>query len=250
MNLLTVKRSFSLTAAVISAGVVGGASAQHSDIEFEFHDGMIEILGSHSHDESEALVEDDHDDHDHDHGLIFESDFGDLGGGPYSTDDPGFGSETEEGLGIDPLAIIGFNAVGPLMYHDGTSFSATTATVTVTSTTGTAVGINSGTNSGSGLIGQADSIGDFHAHIDYSINEDALSGAYGIALSLSAFDENQNPNPVIEDSETFYIVFNLGLDNATFESAVEGFEAVIPEPTSAALLAGLGGLALIRRRKP
>jgi surface-anchored protein len=62
-----------------------------------------------------------------------------------------------------------------------------------------------------------------HSHFNWGFTE---LGTYDVELSVSG-----TVNGVLETS-----------DSATFQF-------VVPEPTSAALLAGLGGLALIRRRK-
>ncbi len=50
--------------------------------------------------------------------------------------------------------------------------------------------------------------------------------------------------PEVAPSDSFYIVFNFGLEEAIFEGAVEAFAARVPEPTSLVLVAtvvlGLG----------
>jgi hypothetical protein len=214
----------SLWTVVIALSAANPGWAQHGDVEFGY--------------ESRAIVLEN--------GLVYEADFGDLAGGPDATDEPGFGSEFDEGLGINADEIIGYNVTRPLVFHDGTDFAGTTALLTVENVGGSDVIVSSVTSSGRGLIGQADGTGDYHAHIDYTISSGAAVGAYGLYLTLSSLDSNQQPTG-IADSTELLIVFNRGLDTATFESTVSVFGATIPEPAGI-LLAGLVGLAFALRR--
>ena len=54
----------------------------------------------------------------------------------------------------------------------------------------------------------------------------------------------------IDDSDPFFILLPFGVDedSAEFANAVTAANALVPEPTSALLLAGLGGLAILGRR--
>lgn len=250
------------TSALLLVGATN-AFAQHIDIDFEFHDGHIDILGSHTHDETEEGhgegEEHGHSEEEHEHGalLLFESDFGDAEGGPFKTDAPGYSA--------DPGALIsgkfiGYNAVAPVLYHDGTGIAPTPGVAVITiedGLGGTDVDITGSSFGGSGIIGESVD-GSFHAHVDYEINSDAPLGAYLIELTLSAYDlDGSNPftdplilDPGIEDSQSFYILFNNGLSEIQFEEAHEAFEALVPEPGSAlALIAGMGLIASRRRRR-
>ena len=64
-------------------------------------------------------------------------------------------------------------------------------------------------------------------------------GAYGLWLQLTS--------PSYASSNEFIILLNYGLDVAAFEAGVEAADALIPEPTSALLLA-LCALFGLRRR--
>lgn len=222
-------RGFKLTAAMATAALTASncAFAQHSDVEFTYAGDKIAVEFG-------------------DEGRVFEGDFSDLVGGLNATDAPGFGSEIAEGLGVGPDDIIGYNVVGPLVYHDGVAFSPTDAMLTVENGVGDDVIVDSATTSASGLIGQADSAGDFHGHIDFAISEGAATGAYGLLLTLSSFDAGGQPQG-IADSDRFYVVFSRGLEEAVFEDAVGAFAAAVPEPASLVLLM-CGCAAPMRRR--
>lgn len=223
------KQSFRLAAyaaGFLVAMMFAASAMAHSDIFIDYESGEIAVnFGP--------------------EGRVFEGDFGDFGGGPYETDDPGY--NVEPGDSLAPDDIIGFNVLGPLLYHNGTDFAVTSATVTFEDATAVEVPITSATVSGSGWIGQADSSGGLHEHLDMWINNTAPVGAYGVLLSLSSYDSGFQPRLDIADSDSFYIVFNNGLDETAFEDAVGNFATLIPEPASIALLAG-GGLMLALRR--
>ena len=85
--------------------------------------------------------------------------------------------------------------------------------------------------------------GFLHKHIDFTVNQPvAEEGFYlwSLTLEVGAYA-----------TEPVYFVHGLGdHDEALHEAAIDFVQAnLVPEPTSAALLAGLGGLAMIRRRR-
>ena len=218
-------------AATLLVTTAGTARAVHTDIEFSYESGMVAVAFGPE-------------------GYVFEGDFSDFPN-PYSTDDPGYGSEVSEGFGIDPSDVIAFNVVGPLLYHNGTAFAATSETFTFHDALGSDVDVMSSTLSGFGYVGQASGTGDFHEHIDYSITTTAPVGAYGVPITLSALNSSLAPKG-IADSLEFYLVFNRGLDSEEFETAVSDFAVAVPEPGTGLLLfigGALCGLAVWKRKR-
>lgn len=203
--------------------------AQHDgDVDFEYEGGKL-------------VFED---------GPVFEGEFPTSGLFARFTSDPGF--ETHEPIG--PGDIISYNVLDNLYYWSGVtqdfaSPGATTITIDNAVGADTIVGAGTGIMIPGGIIGQASGSGDFHAHINFVLSEFADFGAYGLLLQLSTDD------PLIDDSDPFFFVFNYGLNETLFDTAaIPAFEAVlaVPEPSSFVLSAlGVGalGLAAWRRRR-
>lgn len=214
-----------VVAGIVGLGLSGGAMAQHSDVEFSYDSGKIVVeFGS--------------------EGRVFEGDFLDFEGGLLSTSDPGFGSEVDEGLGIVPFDIVSIEALGPLVFHDGTGFGPTSAVLTIDGPVGGPLTVGSGTAGGIRAVGQADAAGDFHGHLDYTISAGATTGAYGVSLRLLTDQAG------IEASDSFFIVLNNGLDEEIFEAAVGDFAIrAVPEPVTWALAGALGLMMLGLRRR-
>ena len=212
---------------VVSGAPVLAEPHGHSDVEFSYSNDMIDIeFGS--------------------EGQVFEGDMPATGPLTGFTNEPGFGSETLEGLGIGPSDLISYNVLGPLVYHDGAGFVPTTATIAGDDQPDAGVVVISADTTGAdglgGLIGQADSIGDFHVDLGWDLSDGASAGAYGVLLNLDTDASD------IANSDPFFIVFNFGLEEGPFEGAVEQFAAVVPEPISLAVV-GVGGLLLLTRRR-
>ncbi len=188
--------------------------------------------------------------------TLIEANFGDLAGGAYVTDDPGFDADTAKGA-FGAGNWLQFQGLATLKFWDGDSWNATVPNgehveikdalenVTTFSTTGV--------SNPFGVIGQLDAGGDLHEHLDFSIKNTSnvlggSVGAYWISLNLL----ETSPESTIAlntPSEVANIVFNRGLNAAAYEAAVAGVSAV---PVPAALwMFGSGMLALlgVNRRK-
>ncbi|WKD51084.1 hypothetical protein [Microbulbifer spongiae] len=201
--------------------------AQHSDVVFDVDNGQIVIeLEDHMHESGEGeapeggvLTSDGE-------VLLFEADFLDFHLGPFATDDPGYASHEESGV-LNPGDFIGFSGVATLLFWDGSAWTTTTADqVTVVDifdaeTVFSSAGVAAGS---SGFVGVADAVGGFHSHIDYEINPDAAMGAYLIEMQLLGFDSTGS-NQIYGTSESYYIAFNFGLDEAAYEASIDAFLA-------------------------
>lgn len=228
---------FNTTLLIASLCLTHAATAQHahSDIEFSYVGGKIDIEFG-------------------DEGNIFEGDFETSGVIEQETDDPGFDSEAEEGLGVNPGDIIDYLILAPLTYHNGTDFAPvpTGASIIIEDNpTGglTVDALTVGPVSGSGAIAEADALGDVHTHIEFILDPLSLDapefGAYGLLMQLTTDAVG------IAASEPFFIVFNFGLEEGegnAFEGAVEAFAASVPEPTSLMLVGFVLASASLRRK--
>lgn len=210
--------SIGLLATSLFAASVSQAQHDHGDIEFTYEDGLIVI-------ESDGGI------------PVFEGEFPESGFNERYTDDPGFASEVDEGLGLNPNDIIAYNILDNLYYWDGTSWSDPgLASITIANSGSVADTIVDGTSGYQGgsasdpfanVIGQATTDGDFHSHLEFYLNEDAPVGAYGLVLNLMTDEAG------IGESGTFGILFNYGLEEEAFEAGVDSFAgqiAGVPEP--------------------
>lgn len=231
----SLSRLLALAAAGISSLLVASvALAQHSDVELGYLNGKIAI---------EFGPE----------GRVFVGTFSTSGGLEQKTSNPGFSTNAAEGLVVNALDVIDYNVLGPLAYHNGTSFAAVPAGASITAVDNPAGALvidaqTVGPVSGPRFIGQASSSGSIHSHIGFLLNPlslDASSyGAYGLRMELTTNE------PGILNSDPFYIVFNFGLEAAQFDVAVGAFAAQVPEPSMFALM-GLGAITIasLRRRR-
>jgi hypothetical protein len=171
-------------------------------------------------------------------GKVFEGDFGDVAGGPYKTDDPGYDSEPGT---FANHTIVNYMALGALKFWNGSSWSAawvpSGVQVKVEGNLGeeTFFGAAGVSGDASGLIGDAGATGSVHEHLDMSVVGDnrTVVGAYMISLKLSS------TSIALQASDPYHIVLNRGLDEDAFEAAV----MAVPEPSTYAML--LLGLAAV-----
>jgi len=173
-------------------------------------------------------------------GTLFEADFGDLSGGAYRTDDPGYDADSALGA-FGAGNWLWFEGIGSLQFWDGSAWSNSLLNgehIEIEDALGNiSVFSENGISNGAGVIGQFDTGGDIHEHLDMAIRNagNALGGsvgAYWITLQLfETVAESQTPLAV---SSTYDIIFNRGLTGEDFEAAVAAASATAPVPLPAA----------------
>lgn len=222
------------------------ASAQHSDIEVFNDNGTLLIHG----------------------GPIFEAEFGDEGAA-FNTINPGFATEPDEAVGegyagLPDGELISFNIVGDLLFWDGSAFVPVPANHFVRVQQGSLASVQRDVDGSSGFQagfvfaeeGQATGgaqatpePGGLHAHLTFEHLKDdgglapgTAVGAYLLTLQLTG--------STLADSQAFGIFFDAGLGEGTaaFENGVAAASALVPEPTSLALLV-IGAVGAMRRRR-
>lgn len=238
-----------LAAGVFSANAYAADDHLHAgDIEIEVEDGQLGTHGAAHFQVGTGYA-------------IYEGDFGDLARGPYATRTPGF--DSHEGT-FDADDIIGYKAIGALWSWSGTNWTNTVQngeTVKLAGNLGENTFWGSAGVSGDavGTLGQAESAGNIHEHLEFSIASATGTptiGAYYITLQLLSADVNSTFDGIVQNSKydisnPFIIVFNNGLNSAAFEASVDALHvAAVPEPsTYAFMLFGLALLGWQARRK-
>lgn len=188
---------------------------------------------------------------------IFVTDFGDLDGGRFAVDDPGFFA----GAGsLPPNLLLRYRALGSLSYWSPVTglWSATTPTgerirlaggldsqitqdtshcnglliclprTTETLVTSSTVFTTAGIEGPHSLIiDNTAANGSLHAHLDWFIElpngqRNGSAGAYLVELSLTAAG--------FADSDSLYVLFNRGLDNTDFGRALLARMQAVPPP--------------------
>jgi hypothetical protein len=160
--------------------------------------------------------------------TLFETDFGDLGGGPFATDDPGVDVNVQQGA-FTPGNWLRFQPVGQLLYWNGTQWSETTPNgerIEVTDALSNTISFRAGgVGETAGVIGEIDSNGGLHEHLgsfaifDASNTPNGSTGAYRIQFKL--FESAPQSDTSVSIAATpIAIVLNRGLASENFESAV------------------------------
>lgn len=185
---------------------------------------------------------------DHDAGTI--SDFGErvfgadmfISGPNWFADEPGI--FIAQGSLPDNTQV-GFTLTQSLMYWDGTgavSFAQSTNAMTLGfGPVSVSTALDGSPVAGFSLNYDADQIGGFDEHFDYTLDGSAAAGIYLLANSFSLTGA--------ADSEVIYTVFNAGLDEGTHDIAIEYVENVlVPAPGAMGVL-GCAGLGVVSRRR-
>lgn len=188
---------------------------------------------------------------------VFGYDFGEDASDPFFAQDPGFNAGA--GSGLPAGSQLRFNLLSSLLYWDGSGAVAFTAPATDNlsfsfgANTRTATG-GSGAQAGFALQ-TINTDGSVHRHLNAFLNGsdgnavpasidgiEAAAGIYALAFELTSSDSS------IGAGAPFYVVFNSGLDENAHDDAIDFVAStLVPEPTSAAMLA-LAGCATRRRR--
>ena len=230
------------------AGSLTHVQAQHFDVEFGYFNGEIEF-------ETEGPGID---------ALgIFETEFEfENMDGSQVAEDPGFASNFVEGdetfsvtsgdnifINVNQSSTLG----SYLTFFNTTSgaFESTNATITVEDNSPAGTSDLVVTESGlSGDLSQFLVTSDgteIDTHVDYILSAGAQDGVYGLLLNLES--DNLSGDLTQTDSGQFWVLFNNGLSERAFETAVGNFStSSIPEPSSFIVLAALS-TGLLRRKR-
>jgi len=158
---------------------------------------------------------------------VFESDFGDPSGGLFVTDEPGFDVNIAQGT-FTPGNWLRFKAVGQLMFWNGAEWTPAVPNaerIEVVDALGNVILFRTdGVSEIPAVIGEIDSTGGLHEHLDFSILDSTntlggSAGAYRMELRLFESKANSDVSVAIATSP-LTIVFNRGLEHEAFELAV------------------------------
>ncbi len=159
--------------------------------------------------------------------TLFETDFGDLSGGPFATDEPGVDVNIQEGA-FTPSNWLRFQPVGQLMYWDGTRWSEVVPNgeriEMIDALNNSATFSANGVSEAAGVIGEVDSNGGVHSHLNFKIFDasntpNGSTGAYRIQFRLFESLPQSNTSVSIAASP-IAIVLNRGLETENFELAI------------------------------
>lgn len=219
----TLRTPATMLALTTLACSFASADEEHYDIGVWNDNGTL-MTGGFDHDTETLAVQ---------NLRVFEAEFGEDPTFPYSTDEPGIGGVAAD-IGLMEGSVIEMNVSAGLGVWNGSGFNYGTAnTMTIDYGPTSVDTVTGGTLNF--LVTE-----DFDLHPIWSVNEQAAPGAYLVELTAAMDGYNT--------SESFYVVFNLGLDEEAYEESVDWVnDNIIPAPGVLALL-GMGGLAVRRRR--
>ena len=158
---------------------------------------------------------------------LFEPDFGDLGGGLFATDEPGFDVNVEKGA-FTPGNWLRFQPVGQLLFWNGTDWISAVPNgerIEITDALGNVIAFRAdGVSESTAVIGEIDSEGGLHEHVEMSIFDaaNALGGSVGAyRIQLKLFESTANDETSVSIATLpITLVFNRGLEQDKFELAV------------------------------
>ena len=173
---------------------------------------------------------------------VFGSDFPGSGANFNFTDEPGFDNEP----GTFPAnSMVGFNILDSLSIWNGNGFDAldpnTEETMTLNNGALTAE-TDTGFVPGFGLSVSGD--GSWHRHIGFTLNNVTAQDSGVYLLNLELWHDGG-----IDNSDSFWIVFNLNEDETVHDAAIDWVGAnLVPAPGALALFGAIGLVARKRRR--
>tara|TARA_B100001059_G_scaffold224025_1_gene249670 strand:- start:871 stop:1548 length:678 start_codon:yes stop_codon:yes gene_type:complete len=219
----TLRTPATMLALTTLACSFASADEEHYDIGVWNDNGTL-MTGGFDHDDETLVIQ---------NLRVFEAEFGEDPAFPYTTDEPGVGGVAAD-ANLTEGTTINMNVSASLGVWNGSGFDYGTAN---------SMTIDYGLSSVStDLGGTLDFLvtDDFDLHPFWSVNSDAADGAYLVELTAAMVG--------YETSESFYVVFNLGLEEDDYEASVDWVAGnLVPAPGVLALL-GMGGLAVRRRR--
>ena len=208
---------------LVSLGAYADEEGEHYDIG-AWNDNGVLRTGGWDHDEEILAVN---------NLRVFEAHFGEDPKFPFAIDEPGIGGVAAD-LGLPVNSTLSLNMNAGLGVWNGNGFDAS----------GSSMRVDYGPSSMSSITGgQLDFIisDDYDLHPIYSIDPASASGSYLLEFTVSM-------NGFIA-SDSFWIVFNLGMDDEDYEESVEWVESnLVPAPGGLAMLA-VSLIATRRRRR-
>ncbi len=216
--------AFGLVAGAVANPVFAdGDEEEHFDIGVWNNNGTLQT-GGFDHDTESLEV---------DSLRVFEAHFGEDPEFPFAIDEPGVGGVAAD-FGLIEGDTLGLQLAAGLGVWNGSGFEAANTSMNV------AFGPNT---IGSDLGGVLDFliVDDYDYHPIFAIDPTAASGSY--LLEFTATMDGYG------ESDSFWIVFNLGMDDEEFEGTVEWVEGnLVPAPGMIAMLS-IAGLAGRGRRR-
>lgn len=179
--------------------------------------------------------------------YVFGADFGENPNlGPFTADEPGFEAE------IGTFAIgtkVGWRFTRQIAKWNGATFEDVVNTITGEYVEGLNVlSATSGSGIASGFELGLEDDGEFHSHVDWTLNgigsTNPGTGVYRLAIQF------MSPANNVSQSDDVWIILNNGDTETNHDAAIEYSVQAVPEPaTMTAMALGLAAIAARRKRK-